>query len=361
MTNSDGIDSKTLCRGVERGEKQALAATACRERLLVNGADLRAYTSAENAADLAVLRAALGIEQWNLYGTSYGTRLALTAMRDYPVGIRSVVLDSSYPPQADVYASLLPNADRSFNRLFESCEADEYCRWAYPEIESVFYDLVARLDANPVSFKTVNPLTGDSFDMLLHGETFVSIVFQSLYVTEFIPLVPTLIFATQEGAYDLIRLVAGAVLSQEEYVSHGMHYSVQCGEEVQFTNPEEIAAASDAYPRLRQYFDNHIMFAVCNSWGAREADPMENLPVSSRIPTLVLAGEYDPITPPFWGRMVAESLSASFFYEFPGMGHGVSTARECPLSITLAFLDDPTVEPDTTCISTMGNPVFKMP
>ena len=338
----------------ERGEKQALAATACRERLLVNGADLRAYTSAENAADLAVLRAALGIEQWNLYGTSYGTRLALTTMRDYPVGIRSVVLDSAYPLQVNLLESLLPNADRAFTRLFEDCESDKDCGRAYPKLESDFYDLVDRLDANPVSIKASHPLTGDNFDVLLDGDTLVDTLFQSLYATELIPVLPNIIVATRTGAYGLIGRLVGALLWQSEYVSHGMYFSVGCGEETPFNSPDKIASVNEAYPRLGKHFDIDTIFAVCDSWGAKEADPIENLAVSSRIPTLVLAGEYDPITPPLWGRMVAESLNASFFYEFSGMGHGVSTSGECPLSITLAFLDDPTVEPDTSCISTMS-------
>jgi len=61
----------------------------CRDTLSRSGADLAAYNSAENAADLEDLRLALGYAQWNLYGGSYGTKLALTAMRDFPAGIRS--------------------------------------------------------------------------------------------------------------------------------------------------------------------------------------------------------------------------------------------------------------------------------
>ena len=94
------------------------ASLACRDRLIGEGVNLKAYTSAENAADLNALRQALGYEEWNLYGISYGTRLALTAMRDHPEGIRSVVLDSAYPLQVDLPTSLLSNADRAFSQLF---------------------------------------------------------------------------------------------------------------------------------------------------------------------------------------------------------------------------------------------------
>ena len=91
--------------------------------------------------------------------------------------------------------------------------------------------------------------------------------------------------------------------------------------------------------------------AICEEWGARIADEIEDEPVTSDIPTLILAGEYDPITPPVWGKMVAEDLSNSFFFEFPAVGHGASVLNECPLSITLDFLNNPTTRPNIDCIA----------
>ena len=97
---------------------------------------------------------------------------------------------------------------------------------------------------------------------------------------------------------------------------------------------------------------------ICQSWGARETDPIENERVSSDIPTLVLAGEYDLVMPPAWGQIVAEDLSNSFYFEFPGVGNDVSISGECPLSVALAFLDNPSAEPDGGCIAKMSGPAF---
>lgn len=146
-----------------------------------------------------------------------------------------------------------------------------------------------------------------------------------------------------------------------------MGFSVQCGEEIHFSTPGEFAAAAEAYPEIRSLFDGTVnlgeaVFTICEIWGAKEADPIENEPVASDIPTLVLAGEYDPVTPPSWGEMAAEGLSNSFYYQFPGVGHGASVSGgECPLSIALAFLDDPTTEPDGSCIADMSGPAFVVP
>ncbi len=96
------------------------AASECRDRLLRQAVSLSAYRSAQSAADLNDLRLALGYEEWNLYGISYGTKLALTTMRDFPTGIRSVVLDSTYPLQVNLYAEVPANATRAFNVFFDS-------------------------------------------------------------------------------------------------------------------------------------------------------------------------------------------------------------------------------------------------
>ena len=342
-------------------DKDVATSIACRDRLVSEGVNLKSYSSAENGADLAALREALGYDQWNLYGISYGTRLALTTMRDHPIGIRSVILDSSYPLQADLFETSLSNTDRSFSLLFSDCESDPDCNTAFPELETMFYDLVTQLDTSPVIVKAVNPLNWKTVDVLLGGDEFTHILFLAMYSTELIPSLPWLIASTYEGVYDLAGLVLGLDLLMQEYFSHGMYLSVMCGDEVPFSNQEKIIAGYDESHRLNKYFDKKWIFEMCEAWGDVEGDTVENLAVISDIPTLVLAGEYDPITPPFWGREVAENLSESFFYEFPGMGHGVSVSGQCPLDITLEFLDDPTLEPNSWCVSTMGPPVFVIP
>src|SRR6185503_15624183 len=100
---------------------------------LNKGVDPASATSAENAADVNDLRLALGYDQWNLYGVSYGTRLALTVVRDYPQSVRSVILDSVYPLQVNLYTDLPENFDRALKVLFETCAADADCSSTYPD------------------------------------------------------------------------------------------------------------------------------------------------------------------------------------------------------------------------------------
>jgi pimeloyl-ACP methyl ester carboxylesterase len=339
------------------------AAHKCHDRLVGAGIDLAAYTSAANAADLNDLRIALGYDTWNLYGISYGTRLALTAMRDFPSGIRSVILDSSYPLQASLDADVPTGAARVFKVFFDGCAADAGCNQHYPNLKTTFYELVDRLNKQPVTASATDPFSGKEYKVLLNGDKLISTLFQSFYVTEVIPRLPRAIVAAHAGSdYSLLArlaLIFGA--AEGKFISYGMYFSVQCGEETRFETREQLVAADQAYPEQQNVFDAESSLEVCQQWGAKPANPIENEPVTSDLPTLVLSGEYDPITPPNYNQTVAKTLSRSFLFEFPGIGHGVSIADQCPLNIAKAFLNKPTTAPDSTCIKAMHEPAFIVP
>ena len=328
------------------------AAGLCRDRWLRQAVSLSAYTSAQSAADLNDLRLALGYEEWNLYGISYGTKLALTTMRDFPNGIRSVVLDSTYPLQVDLYAELAANATRAFNVLFDSCAADAVCNSVFPDLKTVFFELVKELNDTPVDvpITVVNRFTLERLDSaLINGDGLVEMLFQSLYIPEIIPLLAQMLYDVRDGDVELLGLIAESYISGIAFSSDGMYFSVQCSEEVPFSSHNEGDAAGDVYPEVQNWADNGVFSSICQIWGAGEADPIENEPVISDIRTLILAGEFDPITPPAWGELVAESLSNSFYFEFLDVGHGVSLSGLCGLDMTLGFFDDPTIEPDGSC------------
>ena len=119
--------------------------------MAATGVDLAAYNTTENAADIADLRVALGIDSWNVYGVSYGSRLALTVLRDHPQGIRSVVLDSVSPPTVNIVETWWSAPASSFKAIFAACAAQAACAKAYPNLESDFTATVNRLDKTPAS------------------------------------------------------------------------------------------------------------------------------------------------------------------------------------------------------------------
>ncbi|MBN1483545.1 MAG: alpha/beta fold hydrolase [Chloroflexia bacterium] len=353
------LDNEQEGRLLEADEIDALLLDSLLEceQELSEVADLSDYHSVSNAADVNDLRLALGYEQVNLWGTSYGTRLALGVMRDYPQSIRAVVLDSVYPPDVDLYLELPANADRAFDLLFASCAADPDCSAAFPDLRQVFFDTVEQLNAEPASIQVSNLLNGKSYPAILDGDTLVSLLFDFMYYHDVLPSLPQILYDASEGDYSMLRLIYGSLIAQGEAVSQGMQLSVQCNEELPFSSPEAFAQALDEYPELRGMFEHSTVgplgYVVCAAWDSGQAAALEDQAIHSDVPTLLIAGAYDPITPPEWGQHAAETLPNGHFFEYPGLGHGVSVVAGCPQQMLLEFLNDPDSRPDDRCIDEM--------
>jgi len=338
----------------------------CHERLEAEGVDFTAYNSEASAADVRDLQQALEYDAINLFGISYGTRLAQTVVRDHPQGIRSVTLDSAYPIAANIVLETPANLARAFDVFFDGCAADAVCAAAYPDLEDRFWELVAATDEEPITVPVTYAFTGERYDAALAGDDLIGVLFQGLYSAEIIPVLPQVISDTIGGDYGLLGTLLSNFLLNNEFSSVGMQFSVQCHEEIIFAEPDQAESAVEAFPRLEDFFVSsasvgRAAFDVCAMWEAGQAPPVENEAVSSDLPTLILAGEYDPITPPSWGESVADGFSNSHFFTFPGLGHGVSLDGGCPLSVMLAFLDEPAVAPDAACVETMAGPEFRVP
>ena len=199
----------------------------------------------------------------------------------------------------------------------------------------------------------------------MHGDNLLGLLFQLLYETDIIPSLPSLIYDAHEGNYDMIALIYGSLIAQQEVMSIGMQFSVQCNEELAFGSLAEFEAAVAEYPELTELFGGSVVgkltFEVCDAWNSGQADAVENEAVISDVPTLVMAGEYDPITPPAWAQHAAETLENGYFFEYPGVGHGASVVEGCPTDMMIAFLNDPSSTPDDACITAMDWPQFVVP
>jgi pimeloyl-ACP methyl ester carboxylesterase len=335
----------------EWDERETEFLLSCHDDLIEQGIDLSAYNSAQNAADVEDLRVALGYDRVNLYGVSYGSRLALTIMRDYPAKVRSVIIDSVYPPQVAIEHSISASAMRAFHKIFEDCAADQYCSTTYPDLQATFYRAFDELNANPAQ------IVVDGTTVTVNGYHLIDLVFGMQYIKDAIPWIPAAITSIDRGNLQTLAPVFENKFSDE--ISQGMYYSIQCHEEVAFESYEQAQAlAVDVTAPFRENYVSPTIYTLCESWQSGVADPIENEPVVSDIPTLVLAGAYDAVTPAAYGRLAAETLSESFFFEFPGVGHGVVRSNDCALEIALRFLDDPTTEPEASCIGDLPGPGY---
>jgi pimeloyl-ACP methyl ester carboxylesterase len=332
---------------------------ACRQEL-AQVADLSAYNSTASAADINDLRLALGYPQVNLWGGSYGTRLALEVMRRYPQGLRSVVLDAVYPPDVDLYLEAPANFQRALERLFEACGTNVVCNAAYPDLREVFFATIRQLNENPARREVEDPFRDETYTTVLDGDTLMGLTFQLLYDSKLRYLLPKQIYAAGQGDYTAFDRARLSMLRLADISSRGMMFSVQCHEELAFSSYKDFLAMLEVYPEVSALFTNSILggmaYQACDLWGAGEAGPSAGQPVHSDIPTLVMTGEFDPVTPPAWGKHASDTLENAYTFEYPGAGHGASGLTGCPRQMLVAFLEQPEAAPDDVCIADMANP-----
>ncbi len=316
---------------------------ACHARLTAENIDLSAYNSVASAADVADLRLALGYDEWNLLGVSYGTRLAQTIMRDHPEGVRSVVLDSVQPIAADMLVTAETNTKRAFDLLYQRCAAVYSCSSRFTAgITADLAALAAQLDDEPLP---VSVFFNEQFlEIPLTGDRLIGLIYEGLYSAELIPYLPRLITEVEDGDTALVSVLLASELISNQFASIGAHFSIQCREEHSFVDEDEIEQLEDAV--FSGLFDTSLTLGplaldVCDIWDVDPAPATENNAITSTIPTLILAGSFDPITPPAWGQQVAAGLSNSQFFQLGDAGHGVS-ATVCGRALLFAFYDTPT-------------------
>ena len=178
---------------------------ACRERLISEGINLSAYNSLENAADVPVVMDALGYDTFNYYGISYGTMLAQHVMRDYPDRLRSVILDAVVPLNENFVPEVAARADRIFERVFATCQAQQRCSTNFPDLEARFLELVNQLNDSPAVVPLEDPDTGIVYNAVVNGDSVVSLLFNAMYVTPLIPSVPRYMDEMTNGDFTWIE------------------------------------------------------------------------------------------------------------------------------------------------------------
>lgn len=333
----------------------------CASDLRDDGVDLGAYNSIQNAHDIEALRDALGYEQWNVLGVSYGTRLGQTLMRLHPDGVRAIVLDSVLANDRDPSVDQPVTARRAFETLWDGCAASSACGAAYPDLETRFFALVDALDQDRLSLEAHDVLTGERYPAVLDGDGLMELTFGALYSKAAFAGLPELVGQLERGDTSGAATLLSQNITSEPFIAAGMYWSVTCNEEVPFITDETLAAGltgDPRYDRLRpdSYVDDYLD-GVCGAFDSGTAPPVEDELVASSLPTLVLGGVYDPITPPDDGESLLARLDNAQFVVLPHTGHG-AIADPCGQALVLDFLQSPDVSLDTSCIDDIAEPAW---
>lgn len=447
-------------------EQYGPIARACVEEILATGVDLRQYNSIASANDVVALVQALGYDTYNLYGVSYGTRLALEVMRTHAgSGLRSVVLDSVYPPEVKSYEEFPQEPHQVVIQLFADCARNTACNTAYPNLKARFIDLLTRLRAEPIVaadgtaisdrdvIALMQTLGSDipavpyvplmiaelergetaTFQGIASGDLFLQAedapdsgaTPQAVGAAEATPNVMATLSPARRFVVQLQAALAGRSASdggspvpalleleaqphqretlqafidrtftepaqakvQAEFLSTvaamseadvveafavidqtitlidmkaagqtvPQYYTVECNERAPFqefanmvTNAQHLEIP-DLALNIPQSFAK--VFAICEEWPAGQAPASAEEPVWSDVPTLILAGAYDNLTPVSWTKSAFVTLPNGVFVLAPMAGHGVIVYSDCAQQVGRAFVDDPTAALDTSCFA----------
>ncbi|MEJ2709944.1 MAG: alpha/beta fold hydrolase, partial [Anaerolineales bacterium] len=208
------------------------ALMTCKDRLVKEGHNLSLYTTQQNAADVNAIRIALGYDRINLHGSSYGSHLAQAVMRDYPQYIRSVAINSVWPLEKSLSVDGSTTFTQAILHLLDSCQSDEACNSAYPDLHQTLFEVIDRLNAAPVPISITNPVDGKTYDALLTGDGVLGNLSAFLYVTRIIPILPQAIYDVYNGDYELISQLSGTRLALLSATTRGMMFSVLCTEDL---------------------------------------------------------------------------------------------------------------------------------
>ncbi|GAA4678029.1 alpha/beta fold hydrolase [Pseudonocardia yuanmonensis] len=336
--------------------RSADAVGACHERLAAT-ADLGAFDTTENAADVADLRTALGIGERNLYGVSYGSDLALQTLRDHPDGIRSVVVDSVVPPQQSAADTFWPSAASGLTALSDACAAQPACRAAHPSLRDDVVRLVTELTARPRSLTRTDPVSGSPVPVVVDGYKLINLAVIASLTPGSIAAFPALVANLDRGDGGVAADALLATRPPAGLTGYGLTYGVFCGE-IPADTDTLVARGRAVLPELPEQVlrlvpQSPYLVTDCARWSIPPAPASVRTPVSSDRPVLVLAGALDAVTAPANADLVAETLPAATRVTFPDSAHDVLLwSPACGLAVMRSFLDRPDA-PDLGCVAAL--------
>ena len=341
----------------------------CRDEFISQGVDLSQYNSVRIANDMEALREALGVEQWNLWGVSYGARLAVVSARLYPESVRSIILDAAGVPEGAELVDDALGTEAALNKIFSKCATDTTCASAYPQLRERFSEALPRLRRQPLAVG----------ERRYDDAALVRFVRNWLYPrgrSTFEARIQSLLVVMDAAARGDGQLVAATQqrMRREEGLprtdppvpdygrySTGLNLSVYCHEMKPFESLEEAQRVAARSGVLRALLEGVGDPDACGLWPAGQAEASSRTGVYDG-PQLVFTGELDASSSGLAGYKIAMLNANARHVVFRNGMHGqwpteLPTAedgpyRMCALRLARAFVADPQGQLDTSCAET---------
>ena len=318
--------------------------------------DLSQYNSENAIRDFDAVRAALGYQQVHLYGGSYGTRAGLVYMRMFPESLKSVVLDSVGPIEVPI-GLFGQSAEQSFVKLLDNCQNDSKCAQQYPELAQEFADISAKLALAPITVEIAHPRLGTTTEFTISRDKFISTLQMQLYSMQTRSLVPLLIHQAYLGDYKpLAGLIAQSDGGMGIYI--GLHFNIVCNED--FPKISDTMKATDAENSFAKGMSLEMVGKACSVWPKYQPSADFYQTVTANIPTLILSGDLDPVTPASNGEISHENLPNSHHIISKNNAHIVASTT-CGISIVNEFLALQTPKAlDESCLEELPEESFML-
>ena len=339
-------------------ERQVRLAAQCKAELLklpyVKSADdLRYFTTSIAVQDLDAVRRALGAEQIDLVGASYGTRVALEYQRQFPHAVRRSVLDGVAPPDMALPASFSLDNQAALDALLAACAAEAACKRDHGDLRARFESLLASL---PRTVKAAHPLTGRSEQFVVGRDMLLGAVRNALYAPQIAAALPAAIDAAAGGDFaGLIGLNATFAARKSSRIATGMHLSVVCAEDMPRVATSADRPGADFGTSFASFYER-----MCATWPRGEVPPAFYTIAASAAPVLLLSGGLDPATPPRHGERVTRALGPRARHVVvANAGHGV-LGIGCMRDVLYRFIDaandSDALAVDAGCVANVPRP-----
>lgn len=319
--------------------------------------DLRQYTTAIAIADADAVRAALGVEQINAIGASYGTRAVLEYQRQFPQRVRRAVLDGVAPPDMVLPASFSPDNQAALDAVFSACEAEAACHRRYPALRAQWRQLLARL---PLQATVTHPMSGQEERLSVSRDMLLSVVRGPLYAPSLAAGLPAAMAEAVQGRFNALVGLSQALGAGGAGMATGMHFSVVCSEDVPRLASADSAPGADFGTSFAQLYTR-----ICADWPRAEVPAAFYQIKPASVATLVLSGGADPATPPRHGERTTQALGPKAKHVVVAQaGHGVlglTCLREALVRFVDADSDEAALKVDMRCADKLPRPPAFVP
>lgn len=315
-------------------------------------ADLTQYTSTNMAIDIDEIRQWLGYNKISLFGLSFGGRLAQVYMKMFPSSVESSVLWSPGTTYLKMPLPFARHADESLNNLFEDCKKDSLCNLTFPNVSAEFKELIERGKRKPFEYK-LKTANNEIKEVTIPWYSFHTKIRALMYHPYGLRQVPFIVHQSYLGNWEPFISLFPRGSSYDDFIADGLYLCVTCTEDVPYITREEVDSLTVGTTmgdyRVQQQKN------ACSNWAKGIVPDKFFEPVTSDIPTLVVAGYFDPVTPPSMAKQIVRTLTNGHLITIPTMSHtfeGLSNPA-CFDKMVVDFFNAPNANLNSDCIQEM--------